>query len=146
MLIEAPCRLGEWFTHHRTIGAPARKQMLIGVDLFVWNCGIDGVTLLGEWTRGATACFFAREDLDERKISIEVPDAWAEGSCQPEELGMDPGKRWRLCGVRLVGDRGWAYLLHDNSRRENKMVRTAPLDKLFAPLLPARQVDLVDFL
>ena len=145
MLIEAPCRLGERFTHHRTIGAPARKQMLIGVDLFVWHCGIDGVTLVGAQTPTATACFFDREDLDERKISIEVPDAWVEGNCQPEELGMDPGKRWRLCGVGLVGDRGWAYRLYDNNR-ETKMVRTEPLDKLFAPLLPARQVDLVDFL
>lgn len=146
MLIEAPCRLGEWFTHHRKIGSPAKEQMLIGVELFLFHMGIDGVNLMGAQARGATACFFSREDLDERKISIEVPDNWVEGTCPPEELGMDSGRRWRLCGVGLVGDRGWAYLLHDNSRRENKMVRTEPLDKLFGPILPARQVDLVDFL
>lgn len=119
--------------------------MLIAVKMFAWHCGIDGIILVGERVRGATACFFGREDLDERKISIEVPDAWVEGTCPPEELGMDPGRRWRLYGVRIVGDRGWAYLLCDENL-EPKMVRTAPLDKLFGPLLPARQVDMVDFL
>lgn len=145
MLIEAPCRLGERFTHHRKIGFTAREQILIGIDLFVWHCRIDGVTLVGAPTRKASACFFCREDLDARPVSIEVPDAWVEGTCAPEELGMDAGKIWRLCGIRLVGDRGWGYRMSDKNR-ENKMVRTEQLDKLFAPLLPARPVDLVDFL
>ena len=46
MLIEAPCRLGERFTHHRSYSNP-KEQYLVGIDLFVWHCNIDGVTLMG---------------------------------------------------------------------------------------------------
>ena len=69
MLIEAPCRLGEWFTHHRTIGSPARKQMLTGIQLFVWHCGIDGVTLVGAQTPTATMCMDIEEIV--RHINYE---------------------------------------------------------------------------
>ena len=46
MLIEAPCRLGEKFTHHRSYSNP-KEQYLLGIDLSIWHCNIDGVTLLG---------------------------------------------------------------------------------------------------
>lgn len=145
MLIEAPCRLGERFVHHRNIGMPIREPVLVGVDLFVWHCAIDGVTLVGAAGLREGAYFFERKDLEETPIVFEVPDAWVEGACEPEELGMDPGKRWRLSGIQLCGERGWAFRLADKDR-SNILVRTAPLDKLFGPLLPAWQVDLVDFL
>lgn len=145
MLIEAPCRLGERFTHRRRIGCPPKHPMLVGMDLFLWHCGLDGVVLMGARSRKENPSFFERKDMDALPVSIEVPDAWVEGDCAPEELGMDTGKIWRLCGIRLVGDRGWGYRMSDKNR-ESKMVRTEPLDKLFAPLLPARPVDLVDFL
>lgn len=145
MLIQAPCRLGERFTHHRKIGMAPEKPMLVGVDLFVWHCHIDGVTLVGAEGPKASAYFFERKDLDDPTIAIEVPDAWVEGACDPEELGMDHGKHWGLCGVRLCGERGWAFRLMDKNR-DAILMRTAPLDKLFAPILPGKQVDLMDFL
>lgn len=37
MLIEAPCRLGEKFTHHRSYSNP-KEQYLLGIDLSIWHC------------------------------------------------------------------------------------------------------------
>ena len=145
MLMEAPCRLGERFTHHRKIGVTPRNPMLVGVDLFLWHCNIDGVTLIGADTPKASADFFERRDMDALPIAIEVPDRLVEGDCLPEELGMEPGKKWKLRGIRLCGETGWAFSLFDMSR-ESRLVRTDVLDKLFAPVLPPVQVDLMDFL
>ena len=145
MLIEAPCRLGERFTHHRKIGISPRNPMLVGVDLFLWHCSIDGVLLVGADRPGASAYFFERADLDIRPIAIQVPDSWVEGNCGPEELGMDPGKRWKLNGIRLCGERGWGFRLVDKNG-SSCLVRTEVLGKLFAPVLPLVQVDLMDFL
>ena len=145
MLIEAPCRLGERFTHHRRIGISPKNPMLVGVGLFLWHCNIDGVTLIGANRPKASAYFFERADLDALPITIQVPDAWVEGNCEPEELGMEPGKKWRLRGIRLCGESGWAFSLCDKNR-ESRLVRTDVLDKLFAPVLPPVQVDLMDFL
>lgn len=145
MLIEAPCRLGERFTHHRKIGVAPKDPMLVGVDLFLWHCDIDGVILIGADGPKASAYLFERVDLDDRPITIQVPDTWVEGTCEPEELGMPPGKRWKLSGVRLCGESGWSFRLSDGSR-ESKSVRTDALDKLFAPVLPPVQVDLIGFL
>ena len=47
MLIEAPCRLGETFTHHRSYSNP-KEQYLAGINLQIWHCDIDGVTLMGK--------------------------------------------------------------------------------------------------
>ena len=144
MLIEAPCRLGETFTHHRSYSNP-KEQYLAGINLQIWHCDIDGVTLMGKAHKMGNADFFSRADMDVLPISFEVPDRLIEGDCQPEELGMDPGKLWRLFGVELCGERGWAFRLIDKDYRHS-LVRTDVLDKLFAPVLPRVQVDLVDFL
>lgn len=145
MLIEAPCRLGERFTHHRRIGAAPRNLMLVGVDLFCWHCSIDGVTLVGADGPKASAYFFERRDMDALPIAIEVPDQLVEGYCPPEELGMDKEKRWRLCGIRLCGEQGWSFCLGDKNQ-ESILVRTETLSRLFAPMLPAVRMNLQDFL
>lgn len=144
MLIEAPCRLGEKFEHHRSYSNP-KEQYLVGIDLFVWHCNIDGVTLMGSPHKKGRVDFFERKDMDVLPISFEVPDRLVEGDCWPEELGMEPGKKWKLRGIRLCGESGWAFSLSDMSR-ESRLVRTDVLDKLFSPVLPAVQVNLVDFL
>ena len=81
------------------------------------------------------------------RVTVErnVPDSWVEGNCGPEELGMDPGKRWKLNGIRLCGERGWGFRLVDKNG-SSCMVRTEVLDKLFAPVLPLVQVELMDYL
>ena len=145
MLIEAPCRLGERFTHHRRIGISPQNPMLVGVDLFLWHCNIDGVTLIGANGPKESAYFFERADLDALPITIQVPDAWVEGNCEPEELGMAPGKKWKLRGIRLCGETGWAFSLSDMNR-EYRLVRTDVLDKLFSLVLPPVQVELMDYL
>ena len=58
---------------------------------------------------------------------------------------MEPGKKWKLRGIRLCGETGWAFSLFDMDR-DSRLVRTDVLDKLFAPVLPAVQVDLMDFI
>ena len=88
MLIEAPCRLGERFTHHRKIGISPRNPMLVGVDLFLWHCSIDGVLLVGADRPGASAYFFERADFDIRPIAIQVPDSWVEGDSAGKEAGV----------------------------------------------------------
>ena len=90
MLIEAPCRLGEKFTHHRSYSNP-KEQYLLGIDLSIWHCNIDGVTLLGGPYKKGTVDFFERKDMDALPISFEVPERLVEGDCRPEELGMEPG-------------------------------------------------------
>lgn len=144
MLIEAPCRLGEQFTHHRKIGVAPRNQILVGIDLFLWHCNIDGVILLGADGLKASARFFERVDLDERSIAVEVPDNWVEGRCEPEEMGMAPGKQWKLSGVRLCEKGGWAFRMVDK-RGDACLVKTDVLDKLFSPVLPMVRVALMDF-
>ena len=144
MLIEAPCRLGEKFTHHRSYSNP-KEQYLLGIDLSIWHCNIDGVTLLGGPYKQGTVDFFERKDMDALPISFEVPERLVEGDCRPEELGMEPGKKWKLRGIRLCGETGWAFSLFDMDR-DSRLVRTDVLDKLFAPVLPAVQVNLMDFI
>ena len=75
MLIEAPCRLGEKFTHHRSYSNP-KEQYLLGIDLSIWHCNIDGVTLLGGPYEKGTVDFFERKDMDALPISFEVPERW----------------------------------------------------------------------
>ena len=70
MLIEAPCRLGEKFTHHRSYSNP-KEQYLLGIDLSIWHCNIDGVTLLGGPYKKGTVDFFERKDMDALPISFE---------------------------------------------------------------------------
>lgn len=144
MLIEAPCRLGERFTHNRSYSNP-KEQYLVGIDLFVWHCNIDGVTLMGSPNKKGRVDFFERKYMDALPISFEVPDRLVEGDCRPEELGMEQGKKWKLRGIRLCGETGWAFSLSDMNR-ESRLVRTEVLDKLFAPVIPLVQVDLMDFL
>ena len=62
-MIEAPCRLGEKFTHHRSYSNP-KEQYLLGIDLSIWHCNIDGVTLLGGPYKKGTVDFFERKDMD----------------------------------------------------------------------------------
>ena len=62
MLIEAPCRLGEKFEHHRSYSNP-KEQYLVGIDLFVWHCNIDGVTLMGSPHKKGRVDFFERKDM-----------------------------------------------------------------------------------
>lgn len=144
MLIEAPCRLGERFTHHRSYSNP-KEHYLVGIDLFVWHCNIDGVTLMGSPNKKGRVDFFERKYMDALPISFEVPDRLVEGDCRPEELGMEPGKEWKLRGIRLCGETGWAFSLSDMNR-EYRLVRTDVLDKLFSPVLPPVQVELMDYL
>ena len=73
MLIEAPCRLGERFTHNRSYSNP-KEQYLVGIDLFVWHCNIDGVTLMGSPNKKGRVDFFERKYMDALPISFEVPD------------------------------------------------------------------------
>lgn len=144
MLIEAPCRLGEKFTHHRSY-SHQKEQYLVGIDLFLWHCNIDGVTLMGSPYKKGRVDFFERKYMDVLPISFEVPDRLIEGDCQPEELGMEPGKRWKLSGIRLCGESGWGFRLADKDWNYS-LVKTDVLNKLFATVLPRVQVDLMDFL
>ena len=144
MLIEAPCRLGERFTHNRSYSNP-KEQYLVGIDLFVWHCNIDGVTLMGSPNKKGRVDFFERNYMDALPFSFEVPDRLEEGDCRPEELGMEQGKKWKLRGIRLCGETGWAFSLSDMNR-ESRLVRTDVLDKLFSPVLPPVQVELMDYL
>ena len=103
MLIEAPCRLGEKFTHHRSYSNP-KEQYLLGIDLSIWHCNIDGVTLLGGPYKKGTVDFFERKDMDALPISFEVPERLVEGDCRPEEVETtrDSAMRGNRVGVQPV--------------------------------------------
>jgi len=105
MLIEAPCRLGEKFTHHRSYSNP-KEQYLLGIDLSIWHCNIDGVTLLGGPYKKGTVDFFERKDMDALPISFEVPERLARGAGhgtgEEVETTRDSAMRGNRVGVQPV--------------------------------------------
>ena len=98
MLIEAPCRLGEKFTHHRSYSNP-KEQYLLGIDLSIWHCNIDGVTLLGGPYKKGTVDFFERKDMDALPISFEVPERLVEGESDGFHLRGETIWRDQFCST-----------------------------------------------
>ena len=149
MLIEAPCLLGEQFEHNKRWGSRG-PLYLVGLDLFAWSCGLDGVTLLGSRSRYAAyhTDFFDRDDVLETPISFEVPDRCiCNGAGVPlRELGLESDKIGWLRSLRMYKDGTWRYGVICGRDKESREVRTEALDRLFSPVLPAVRMTVTDFM
>ena len=83
--------------------------------------------------------------MDALPISFEVPERLVEGDCRPEELGNGTGEEVETTRDSAMRGNRVAFSLFDMDR-DSRLVRTDVLDKLFAPVLPAVQVNLMDFI
>lgn len=149
MWIHAPCRLGEQFTHNKS-WAPSGPLYLVGLNLFVWHCNIDGVTLCGSRQpyAGIWVDYFNRSCLDQVTISFEVPDRLLSNDrgVPLRELGIEAkGVGW-VSALLLDRDGNWRYRVTRGQDRRALEVRTEALDKRFEPILPAVRMQLYDFL
>lgn len=153
MLIRSPCLLGEKFTHHRKWGACGSALHLFGADFFLWSCGLEPITLHGDQTlKGNDGHYsyglFQPDDTDDLKIIFEVPDIYfSEQGVPLRELGIPKDKNGRISGIRMKGEKDWYYRIGLAPGHGDCIeARSEELDKLFAPLLPAVSVDLLNFL
>lgn len=149
MWIQAPCRLGEQFTHNKS-WRHSSPLYFVGLSLFAWHCNMDGVTLNGSqipYSDNRTG-FYSRWDLVERKIAFEIPDRMLinDVGVPLRELGVDAeGIGW-LSGMTLDKDGAWRYRISRGRDGESRMVRTEVLDRLFDPILPVVRFQLSDYL
>ena len=77
--------------------------------------------------------------------SFQVPDDLFRGGVPSREMGFESERTCRLSGLYLRGDKTWAYAyFYDNGGRAEG--RSALLDRLFAPVLPAVSVQVTDYM
>lgn len=152
MLIRSPCKLGEKFTSHRGWGNNGEAFFLTGIGLFYWSCGFfEGTTLYGG--RRAGKCgyddkIFEPRDTNGEKICFDVPsDMIVNGKGVPlSVLGIKGEKTAWISGLYLKDkEHEWFFRIRIGDRGSMEM-RTPELDELFAPLLPAVNLRLTEFL
>lgn len=152
MNITAPCRIGEKFTSQRVYSSG--RYVLTGLGFFYWESRIDpGVTLYAKrdpWSNQEHTDFYKPDEpVEGVRIEFEVPDAIFIPGYPLRELGLNTDAAGHVGGVVLTED-AWEYYIYYGKTYGGPMkpMRTPELDKLFAPVLPLRavQVDLKDFL
>lgn len=152
MKIQAPCRIGERFTSRRNYNSG--RRLLTGMGFFCWESRMScGVTLYAKRdlmnAQECTAFFDPEEPAEGIRIEFEVPDEVFKPGYPLRELGLDTNATGHVGGLTLTED-SWAwYIFYGNTYGgPMKPMRTPVLDKLFAPILPLRavQIDLKNFL
>lgn len=148
MRVCAPCRLGERFRCEKPF-LPS-VAMLTGLNFFYWNNGGHGTTLCGkrnlESEQEHTSFFDPDDAVEGHVIAFELPDDMIRPGYPLRELGLDTDAVGRLQGVMLRNTPlgyAWEYVIYygKDYGGPRKCVRTEVLDKLFAPVLPRRRVD-----
>ena len=149
----APCKVGQPFTARRA-GYPGFRQFkMTGLDFFCWSSPTkDNVVLCGKRAPEdpmENTDFFLRNDLEfPPAIEFEVPADIMRPGFPLRELGLDTGAVGFLSGVMWDPKRGQKYFIGygKDYAGPRAYVRTAALDKLFAPILPAIFLDAMDYL
>lgn len=148
MKIEAPCRIGERFSYDGDVTGKRGRFVLTGLDFFAWSTpGQSGVTLCAKKepeNKQENTRFYQPEDPAEGiRITFELPDDLFVPGYPLRELGMETDAMGYLQGVALTED-GWEFhVYYGKSYGGTRVgVRTETLDRLFAPVLLPRAVDL----
>lgn len=149
MLIQAPCRLGERFHCEKPFLPSA--AVLTALDFFYWTNGGRGTTLCGKRNpdneQEHTAFFYPKDAAEGVRIEFELPDEMFQPGYPLRKLGIDTNAVGRVQSIALCQsgtERRWEYAIYYGKEYggPRKTVHSDVLDELFAPVLPARAVNI----
>lgn len=109
---------------------------------------MDDVTLVGSLSLTSTynANFFDPSRDTDNELFCEIPDPFTQIDCPLTNMGVGSSRTGHLVGIYLENGERWHYRFRLDKDRGVIQCGSALLDKLFAPVLPAVAVSIIDFL
>jgi len=153
MNVWSPCKVGQPFTAHRAGYKGFVQFKMTGLDFFAWSSPTtDNVTLCGKRSPENElehTDFFHKRDLEHPPaIAFEILEDIIIPGFPLRELGLNTNAVGWLSGLVWDPKKGQRYFIGygKDYGGPRAYVRTAVLDRMFAPVLPAIFLDAMDYL